>query len=48
MATEKIKRPLIAHFLDTSDKMGEYSDAKFAIRGRLIFSVAIFTPQLHS
>ena len=28
MATEKIKRPLIAHFLDTTDKMGEYSTAK--------------------
>lgn len=32
--TEKIKRPLIAHFLDTSDKMGEYSAAKFARIGK--------------
>ena len=34
MATEKIKRPLIAHFLDTSDKKGEYSDAKWARIGK--------------
>lgn len=35
MATvEKIKRPLIAHFLDTSDKMGEYSAAKWARIGK--------------
>ena len=34
MATEKIKRPLIAHFLDTTEKKGEYSAAKWARIGK--------------
>ena len=34
MATEKIKRPLIAHFLDTTEKMGEYSAANWARIGK--------------
>lgn len=39
--TEKVKRSLIAHFLDTSDKMGEYSGAKWARVGKNVTSAAI-------
>lgn len=38
--TEKIKRSLIAHFLDTSDKMGEYSAAKWARVGKNVTSAS--------
>lgn len=34
MATEKIKRPLIAHFLDVSESFGEYSAATWARLGK--------------
>ena len=39
--TEKVKRSLIAHFLDTSDKMAEYSAAKWARVGKNVTSAAI-------
>lgn len=39
--TEKVKRSLIAHFLDTSDKMGEYSAANWARVGKNVTSAAI-------
>ena len=44
--TEKIKRSLIAHFLDVSDKMGEYSDAKWARVSKNVTSASIdYGPQ---
>ena len=46
METEKVKRSLIAHFLDVSDKMGAYTAAKWARVGKNVTSASIdYGPQ---